>query len=60
MKAIEIGSRVRIKDADCTGVVTGIMLEQEGTSYRIAYWADGARRHEWVYGFEIALDTTNA
>jgi hypothetical protein len=35
----------------------GIVLEQahneNGITYRVAYWNDGVRKCEWLFGFEI-------
>ena len=53
-----IGSRVYIKGAESEGIVTGIMMEQDGMSYRVVYWADGVRRLDWVYGFELGNAVT--
>ena len=55
---LAIGSRVYIKGAESEGIVTGIMMEQDGMSYRVVYWADGVRRLDWVYGFELGNAVT--
>lgn len=55
LATIELHQRVKIKDADLTGLVTGILLDSEGTSYRVVYWVDGVRRCEWLYPAEIEV-----
>jgi hypothetical protein len=50
---VELGQRVRIKDADLRGLVTGILLDSDGVQYRVVYWVDGVRRAEWLYPSEI-------
>lgn len=53
---IEINQRVWIKEADVHGIVTGIMLESDCITYRVAYWVDSARRHEWLYAAELGVE----
>lgn len=52
--APELGQRVGIRDTDLYGIVTGILLDNDGLQYRVAYWLDGIRRVEWVFPGELA------
>ena len=45
--------RVRVKDINRTGVVTGITIDGEGLTYRVVYWDNSQRRSEWLFDFEI-------
>lgn len=49
-----IGDRVTLKAIDHPAQVIALMLDAEGPAYRVVYWWEGARRAEWVFGWEIA------
>lgn len=49
----DIGDAVTIKALKLDATVIGLMRDSDGTSYRIVYWADGERRVEWVFAWEI-------
>lgn len=50
-----IGQTVRISAIDTSGVVTSLLLDAEGKSYRVAYFDDDkVRRIEWMYESELA------
>lgn len=48
-----IGDTVKLKDLALTGTVTGLLHEQHGQQYRVAWWSNGERRCEWLHPFEI-------
>lgn len=48
-----LGQEVLLEDLGLWGRVTGLMVDREGHSYRVVYWADSTRHVEWVYSFEI-------
>lgn len=49
----DIGDPVVLKALKLDGTVIGMMRDTEGLSYRVVYWADGERRVEWVFPWEI-------
>lgn len=48
-----IGARVRLKEIDRPATVTGLLLDEHEKQYRVVYWNNGARKHEWVFDFEL-------
>ncbi len=53
---IELGARVKIRAVDLYGYVSGVLLDTEGLQYRVIYWTDGVRKHEWFYMFELTVE----
>lgn len=53
-RALALGDTVRIAAINEIGRISGILHNDEGTHYRVVYWADMTRREEWLYGWEIA------
>lgn len=51
--AYAIGSTIILEAIERPGIVTGLLKDENGRQYRVAYWADGVRRCEWVHDFEI-------
>lgn len=54
-EAFELWQQVEVKVCDgyARGTITGILLDSEGVQYRVVYWLDDTRRHEWMFSFEI-------
>lgn len=51
----ELWNTVRIKCLENgRGMITGILMDNDGIQYRIVYWHDGQRRCEWMFAQEIA------
>ena len=49
----KIGDQVHIKAIEMNGIVTGLMSEQDGQTYRVVYWNDGNRKCDWMLGLEL-------
>ena len=46
--------RVKLFDAEKTGVIEGMMIGSEGKFYQVRYWHNGDRKQVWVKLDEIA------
>lgn len=47
--------KIRALDEDegSRALITGVLLDGEGLTYRVVYWNQGVRRCEWVHPEEI-------
>ena len=53
--AHSIGDAVAFVEArDIRARVQAVKIEFHGELYRVAWWQDGRRMEDWVYGWEIA------
>lgn len=48
-----LGDIVLLKEIGITGIVESLVLAQQGKQYRVAFWYNGKRESELVYGSEI-------
>ena len=48
-----LGTTVRIKAINVDAIVTGVIMETCGLSYRCAYWNNSERKTEWLMLDEI-------
>lgn len=49
-----IGTDVKVgEDPGIDGIVTGLMIEQKGVQYRVAWFDGGMRREEWLLKREV-------
>lgn len=53
--SFDIGDQIKVIEINRPGVVTGMLVDDAGPQYRVAFWNDSARRTEWVYDHEISL-----
>lgn len=51
--AYAVGDRVRVRETQHPGQVTGCMADNTGEQYRVVWWSNGERKCEWLYAFEI-------
>lgn len=62
--AYDLDDRVQLpgcsEDAVVIGVITAVMRDADGISYRVVWWHDGYRRHEWLYPHEIRPSSARA
>ena len=49
----DLKDKVRIKELNRPGIITGLLLESEGEFYRVCYWDSYSRKSEWMYSFEL-------
>lgn len=49
----DLGQAVRIKAIDMIGRVDSLSLDNNGHTYRVVYWNDGARCQAWMYDWEL-------
>jgi hypothetical protein len=47
------GHNVHLIECDRPGIVTGVLVDGGGVTYRVAYWNDGTRREDWCLAAEI-------
>jgi hypothetical protein len=48
-----VGDKVEIRETGHPGQVTGCLADDTGHQYRVVWWNNGERKHEWLYAFEI-------
>ena len=53
----DIGDKVKVKDITVNGRVTGLLKDDEGIQYRVAYWYNGERKSTWMFDWEIEEST---
>lgn len=51
----KLRDKVTIIELERPGHITGVMHEDAGVSYRVAYFNNGTRHSEWLYESEIKL-----
>lgn len=45
--------RVKVKEINRPGVITGLLFDDSGDQYRVQYWDNACRKTEWLYTFEL-------
>jgi len=50
----DLHETVRIPALSCEGLVTGRLECIRGVRYEVAWWMNGSRRTEYLYGWELA------
>ncbi len=48
-----IMDQVVVKSINQIGIIDGIILEAQGTQYRVVYWNDKTRTSSWMYEPEM-------
>ncbi len=49
----DLKDKVKIKELNRPGIITGLLSESEGEFYRVCYWDSCSRKSEWMYSFEL-------
>jgi hypothetical protein len=53
MELLKQGQRVEVIGTDIKATVAGVSRRSDLLEYDIVWWANGERKTEWVYDFEI-------
>lgn len=48
-----IGDHVKIVDTGHPGRVSGLLCSDDGKQYRVAWWNNGVRAHDWFLEWEL-------